>query len=141
VSTTTKEESMTRYITVGIATIVLAGALATGAFAALPTRGGTYEGTLYASGTAAITKQVRLKVTADGKSARVTWWCGTGRAPSSLQFAVKADGTFKAFNNTGKLTVWSFVGRFLSKDTVRAALHLNAICDGKGGNVNLALKA
>ena len=49
--------------------------------------------------------------------------------------------TFKGFSNTGTLTVWSFVGRFVSPKQVRAVLHLNAICDGKGGTLNLALKA
>jgi len=115
--------------------------LATTAFAALPTKGAVYEGTLYASGTPALTKQVRVKVAASGKSARVTWSCGVGRGQSTLQFPIKADGTFKAYSNTGSLTVWSFIGRFVSKQRARAVLHLNATCDGKGGTLNLALEA
>lgn len=123
-----------------IAVTVLSATLAAGALAATPKKGALYEGTLYKSGTAALTKQVRLKVTAAGKTARVTWFCGVGRAPSTLQFAIKPDGSFKAFSNTGSLTVWSFVGRFVSATKARAVLHLNAICDGKGGTLNLNAK-
>jgi hypothetical protein len=118
----------------------LAVVLASTALAALPTKGGVYQGTLYASGVGALTKQIRVKVAPTGTSARVTWKCGTARAPSSLQFPIKPDGTFRAFSNTGSLTVWSFVGRFASKQQARAVLHLNATCDGKGGTVNLALE-
>ena len=120
---------------------VLAVTLVSTALAALPTKGGVYQGTLYASGTGALTKKVRINVAASGKTARVTWWCGLGRSPSSIQFAIKPDGTFKAYSNTGSLTVWSFIGRFVSKQKARAVLHLNATCDGKGGTVNLLLKA
>ena len=124
---------------------LIAGALAvtlvSTALAALPTKGGVYQGTLYASGTGALTKKVRINVAASGKTARVTWWCGLGRSPSSLQFAIKPDGTFKAYSNTGSLTVWSFIGRFTSKQRARAVLHLTAICDGKGGTLNLPLEA
>ena len=123
-----------------LAVVALSTALAAGALAATPKKGGLYEGTLYASGTAAITKQVRIKVTPTGKTARVTWFCGAGRAQSTLTFAIKPDGTFKAFSNTGSLTVWSFVGRFVSATRARAVLHLNAICDGKGGTLNLNAK-
>ena len=126
---------------VGVTALVVVAALASSALAALPTKGAVYKGTLYASGAPALTKEVRIKVAATGKSARVTWWCGAGRAPSSLQFPITADGTFKAHSNTGSLTVWSFTGRFVSKQRARAVLHLKATCDGKGGTLNLALQA
>lgn len=131
---------MSRSVRLGIATCCLAAVLATSALGALPTRGAAYEGTLYAGGTTALTKQVRVKVAPNGSTARVIWWCGLGRAPNTLQFAIRADGSFKAYSNTGKLTVWSFVGRFVSPDHARAVLHLNATCDGRGGTVNLALE-
>ena len=126
---------------VGVTALVVAAVLASSALAALPAKGAVYKGTLYASGTAALTKEVRVKVAATGKSARVTWWCGAGRAPSSLQFPINADGTFKAYSNTGSLTVWSFIGKYVSKQKARAVLHLNATCDGKGGTLNLVLEA
>ncbi len=128
-------------VRLGITVVVSVAVLASTALAAVPTKGGTYEGTLHASGVAALTKQVRIKVAATGKSARVTWTCGVGRSPSSLQFPIKADGTFKAYSNSGSLTVWSFIGKFVSKDRARAVLHLKATCDGKGGTLNLALQA
>jgi len=132
---------MFRTTATGTIAFVVTALLASASLAASPTKAGVYESTLYASGTAALTKVVRLKVAATGKSARVTWSCGTGRAPSTLQFAIKPDGTFKGFSNTGTLTVWSFVGRFVSAKRVRAVLHLNTTCDGKGGTLNLQLKA
>ena len=138
---TRRGSHMFRAAAVGITALVVVALAASTAFAASPTKAGVYEGTLYASGTAALTKVVRLKVAATGKSGRVTWSCGTGRAPSTLQFGIKTDGTFRAFSNTGTLTVWSFVGRFVSSKQVRAVLHLNTTCDGKGGTLNLALKA
>ena len=126
---------------VGLTAVALAAILASTAAAALPAKGATYKGTLYASGTPALTKDVRIKVAASGKSARVIWSCGAGRAPSTIQFAIKPDGTFRAFSNTGSLTVWSFVGKFVSAQRVRAVLHLNATCDGKGGTLNLLREA
>ncbi|MDQ3380299.1 MAG: hypothetical protein M3546_08240 [Actinomycetota bacterium] len=126
---------------VAMTAVVLSGIVASTALAATPAKSGVYKGTLHASAIAALTKEVRIKIAATGKSARVTWWCGTSRAPSTLQFPIKADGTFKAYSNTGSLTVWSFVGRFISKQKARAVLHLNATCDGKGGTLNLALEA
>jgi hypothetical protein len=131
---------MLRSLSTVVVAAALAGMLAVTAFAAVPKRGALYEGTLYASGTTALTKVVRLKVATSGKSARVTWACGTGRAPSTIQFAIAANGTFKAYSNTGTLTVWSFVGRFVSPTAARAVLHLNTTCDGKGGTLNLKLK-
>lgn len=131
---------MVRSLYTVVTVAALAGMLAVGSFAAAPKRGALYEGTLYASGTAALTKVVRLKVAASGKSARVTWACGTGRAPSTIQFSIAANGTFKAYSNTGTLTVWSFVGRFVTPTAARAVLHLNTTCDGKGGTLNLKLK-
>ena len=103
-------------------TCVLAAVLASTAAAALPAKGATYKGTLYAERHAcAHQRRFEIKVAASGKSARVI----SGRAepaepPSTIQFAIKPDGTFRAFSNTGSLTVWSFIGRFVSKQKARA---------------------
>ena len=56
---------MKRPVMLVIALAALSAVLAAGALAALPKKGGLYEGTLYASGTAALTKQVRIKVARD----------------------------------------------------------------------------
>jgi hypothetical protein len=132
---------MSRTLLAVAAIALIAALLGAESSAAPPKKGGLYEGKLFASGVAGVTKTVRLKVAPTGQTARVTWSCGTGRAPNTLQFRVAADGTFKAFSNTGTLTVWSFVGRFISPTSARAVLHLNATCDGKGGTVNLKVKA
>jgi len=131
---------MPRTLITALAGALVASMLAATSFAAAPKKGALYEGTLFASGTAGLTKTVRVKVAASGKTARVSWVCGTGRAPSTLQFAIDPTGAFKAYSNTGSLTVWSFVGRFVSPTAARAVLHLNATCDGKGGTLNLKLK-
>ena len=132
---------MIRFVQTGITACALVAILASAALAAPPTKGGVYEGTLHASGVAALTKQVRVKVAASGTTARVTWKCGTNRGSNLLQFPIAADGTFKASSTTGSLTVWSFAGTFVSKQLVRAVLRLNATCDGKGGALKLALGA
>ncbi|MBA2741847.1 MAG: hypothetical protein H0U46_07535 [Actinobacteria bacterium] len=123
-----------------ILVLVLVAALAGGALAASPKKGGVYEGALFETSVGALQKKVRLVVAKSGTSARVIWWCGTGRAPSTMRFPIAADGTFKASNNAGTLTVWAIKGRFVSPSKARVALQLKAICDGRGGTVNLALQ-
>lgn len=105
-------------------------ALASGA---VPKKSGSYEGTLHASAVQALSKKVVIKVSATATRARTTFTCGTQRPANWISFAIKTDGSFKAFSNTGTLTVWSIVGRFVAPGKVVAVLHLNATCDGKGG--------
>ena len=81
----------------------------------------------------AVSKKIVIKVLATGIRARTTFWCGSGRPANWISFAIKKDGSFKAFSNTGSLTVWSIVGRFVTPSKAVAVLHLNATCDGKGG--------
>lgn len=119
-----------------LATAVLAGA----AFGAAPKKGGVYQGELFATSAVALPKKVRLVVTKTGTSARVIWWCGEGRAPSTLRVQIAADGTFKGTSNVGTLTVWAVKGKFVSATRARMALQLKVICDGKGGTVNLLLQ-
>ena len=115
--------------------VVAVALLALPSFAggALPKKAGSYEGTLHASATQALSKKVVIKVSATGTRARTTFWCGTQRPANWISFEIKKDGSFKAFSNTGTLTVWSVVGRFVTPGKVVAVLHLNATCDGKGG--------
>jgi hypothetical protein len=118
--------------------LLVVPALAAGA---APTKGGSYSGTLYANSVQAVSKKVVIKVSATGTRARATFICGTQRPANWISFAVKKDGSFKAFSNTGSLTVWSIVGRFVSPGQVVAVLHLNATCDGKGGRFVAKLAA
>ena len=119
-------------LTVGVValTMLVVPTLAAGA---VPKKGGSYAGSLYADAKLALSKKIVIKVSASGTRARTTFWCGTGRAAAWISFAIKKDGNFKAFSNTGSLTVWSIVGRFVTPGKVVAVLHLNATCDGKGG--------
>ena len=108
-------------------------ALPTLALAAVPKPGGSYQGMLHLNSRTAVSKKVVIKVSATGTRAPTTFWCGTGRPSNWISFAVKTDGSFKAFSNVGTLTVWSIVGRFVTPDKAVAVLHLNATCDGQGG--------
>ncbi len=116
-------------------------AVPTLAAAAAPTKGGSYEGTLHASAVLALSKKVVIKISSTGTRARTTFTCGTQRPANWISFAIKKDGSFKAFSNTGSLTVWSIVGRFVTPGQVVAVLHLNATCDGKGGRFVAKLAA
>ena len=130
-----------RIIAAVVVAVLGAAVLASGSLAAHPKKGGIYEGTLYASGTAAITKKVRLVVDSTGKGAKVIWTCGSGRAPSTLKIPIAADGTFKGSSNVGTVTVWGIVGRFLSANKARAAMRFKTTCDGKGGTVTLTRRS
>ena len=130
-----------RFLTIVAALVcVWVGAFpALGAPTALPKKSSTYEGTLYASGQAAITKKIRLTIDATGKNGRVVWRCGIGRAPISLRFPLKADGSFAVASKVGPVTEWAFTGSFSSPTTAQALLRLLTSCDGKGGRVKLTL--
>ena len=132
---------MRTFLVIGVVAALSTVLLAAAAPAAPPTKGGVYQGELFATSAVALPKKVRLVVTRTGTSARVIWWCGTGRAPSTLRIQIAADGTFKGKSNVGSLTVWAIKGRFVSATKARAALQLKATCDGKGGTVNLALQS
>jgi hypothetical protein len=121
-------------------TPVLALLLPLAASAAAPTHGATYEGTLYAGAAQAVSKKTVLRVKPDGKTLGAMFFCGSGRPSNSIVVKILADGSFHGFSNTGKLTVWSIQGRFLTPKTARAKLTLNVTCDGKGGTVNLTKK-
>ena len=126
---------------IALVTVLGAAVLGGTASAAAPTKGGVYQGELFATSAVALPKKVRLVVTKTGTSARVLWWCGSGRAPSTLRIQIAADGTFKGTSNVGTLTVWAVKGKFVSATKARMALQLKAICDGKGGTVNLELQS
>lgn len=126
---------------IGLAVVLGAVAIVGTALAAPPTKGGVYQGELFATSAVALKKKVRLVVANTGTNARVLWWCGDGRAPSTLRLQIAADGSFKGTSNVGTLTVWAVKGKFVSASKARMALQLKAICDGKGGTVNLELQS
>lgn len=132
---------MRTFLSITVVAVLSATVLATSALAAAPKKGGVYQGVLFETSAVALQKKVRLVVDKTGKSARVLWWCGTGRAPSTIRVKIAPDGTFKATSNVGTLTVWGVKGKFVSATRARVALQLKVTCDGKGGTVNLALQS
>ena len=122
------------------AVAALAAVLATAAFAAPPPRV-ALPGNALRDERRRAQEEVRLVVTKTGTSARVIWWCGEGRAPSTLRVQIAADGAFKGTSNVGTLTVWGVKGRFVSATKARMALQLKTICMRKGGTVNLELQS
>jgi hypothetical protein len=132
---------MTNRLIVALASVLGAALLVGAAFGAAPKKGGTYQGELFATSAVALPKKVRLVVAKTGTNARVIWWCGSGRSPATLRVDIAADGTFKGTSNVGTLTVWAVKGKFVSASKARMALQLKAICDGKGGTVNLELQS
>ena len=97
-----------------------------------PKKGGVYVGTIKSTFDLAVT----MKVSGSGKSAKITWLCGTGRAPTAAS-SVPIDsstGSFKASYN-----LWKLAGRFVSP--TQARLSLNDIgCGGSKGTTTLTLK-
>ena len=132
---------MRRFIVIGFVAMLSTVALRSRRAGSATTKGGVYQGTLFETSVTALPKKVRLVVTKTGTSARVIWWCGTGRAPSTLRIQIAADGTFKGTSNVGTLTVWGVKGKFVSATKARMALQLKTICDAKGGTVNLELQS
>jgi hypothetical protein len=97
-----------------------------------PKKGGVYVGTIKSTFDLAVT----LKVSSKGKSARISWLCGTGRAPTSAPNVPinSATGSFKASFNA-----WKLAGRFVSP--TQARISLNDIgCGGSKGSTTLTLK-
>ncbi len=121
-----------------IASLVLLALPAPG-LAAMPKKSGVYEGMLHANSPTAVSKTIRLSVLPTGLRAKARFYCGTGRPSNLITFAIKTDGSFRGFSNTGSLTVWSIIGRFTTPTQAVVVLHLNATCDGKGGRSVLKL--
>lgn len=97
-----------------------------------PKKGGVYVGTIKSTYDLAIT----MKVSGSGKSAKITWLCGTGRAPTAAS-SVPIDGTTGSFKASYNL--WKLSGRFVS--ATQARLSLNDIgCGGSKGTTTLTLK-
>lgn len=107
--------------------------------AAKPVKGGKYEGVLFADASKALSKRVVVGVSPQGKTGRVTYWCGTGRAPKSLSLKIRSNGSFRATSRNGTIIVWSISGRFVSDLQAVVRLGLKTDCDGKGGKLSLAL--
>jgi hypothetical protein len=126
-----------RRIASAAAVVALVTVTATAALAALPKKGGVYVGTIKSS---PFEMSVNLGVTPDGKKARFTYLCGTGRAPT-IVFGVPIDakGYFGYTKKTGSIVVWKMLGHFTS--STKAFVSLNSLaCGGSKGATTVTLK-
>ncbi len=112
-------------------------ALVAGAGAARPVKGTEYVGVIKSS---PFEMKVLLGVAKNGKTARFTYLCGTGRAPTVV-FGVPIDATgrFTWTKATGTVVVWKMAGRFVSP--AKAKVSLNSLaCGGSKGSTSLTPK-
>ena len=107
------------------------------AFAATPTRNGQYSGTL-ANGE----KELRIHVSADGKTATGFVYCSQAKSGTFPRFSI-VDGAFKVTDKIGGTAVATATGTVISATRIKVRLNLSpdsAICDGRGGTIFLKLK-
>src|SRR3954451_9280407 len=112
---------------IGIAALVLtAGA----AFGVLPKKGGVYVGEIKSS---PFPMHVSLAIGSTGKTARFTYLCGTGRAPTTISgLAIDAKGYFKFASHPATAHDWKLAGHFVTPASAR--ISLNSIdCGGSKG--------
>ena len=106
--------------------------------AASPTANGQYSGTIQSG-----EKELRLHVSADGKTATGFVYCSLSKAGTFPRFPIVA-GAFKVTDKVGGTAVATATGTVLSATRIKVRLNLSpdsAICDGHGGTVFLKLKS
>lgn len=107
------------------------------ALAALPKKGANYVGEVKAT---PFNMRVLVGVSTTGKTARFSYWCGTGRAPTVVfGIPIDATGHFKYTKMTGSLVVWKVAGHFTSATAGFVSLNSLA-CGGSKGSTALSLK-
>jgi hypothetical protein len=124
---------------------LIAGAVVTAAFlvsaaaalAVQPKKGGVYVGDIRST---PFEMHVSLQVTSTRKTARFTYLCGTGRAPTTISgLVIDGKGYFKFASNPATGHDWKLAGHFLTPTTAR--ISLNSIdCGGSKGSVTAKLK-
>lgn len=116
----------------------VATAGASGASAAVPTKGASYVGELSAT-QSRVSKRVVMNVSKNGRTATARLSCNGTRFGTLPRFSIKR-GRFSGVRKAGTLLVWRLRGRFASRSTASATLWLPATCDGKGGAITLERK-
>jgi hypothetical protein len=126
-----------RVFRAGVAGIAIAAVVAGSAFAAAPKKSGVYVGLIKST---PFTMKVTLNVNANGTSARFSYACGTGRAPTTIfGLAIDKTGHFKFTSNPANGQDWKMAGRFVTPST--AFVSLNSVsCGGSKGSTTLKLK-
>jgi hypothetical protein len=128
---------MKRMLLASTAALAMVCTVASAASGVLPKKSGVYVGEIKSS---PFPMRVSIGVTPAGTAARVTYHCGTGRAPTTV-FGMKIDpkGYFKFESNPATGQAWKLAGHFTSPTT--AFVSLNSIsCGGSKGSTTLKLK-
>jgi hypothetical protein len=128
---------MKRLLLAGPFAVAMAAMLAVSASAVLPKKNGVYVGDIKSS---PFGMHVSLAVGSTGKTARFTYLCGTGRAPTTIS-GLKIDdkGYFKFQSNPVTGHDWKLAGHFLTPATARISLN-SVDCGGSKGSVTAKLK-
>jgi len=128
---------MQRTLVTLAAAIVVGAVTVAPASAVLPKKNGVYVGEIKSSPFA---MRVSLGVTKTGTAARVTYHCGTGRAPTTiLGMKIDPKGYFKFESDPATGQAWKLAGHFVTPTT--AFVSLNSIsCGGSKGSTTLKLK-
>lgn len=128
---------MQRTVMAAATAAVLVLTLAAAAQGVLPKKNGTYVGDIKSM---PFTMHVSIGVTADGKAARVTYLCGTGRPPTTIRgMSIDGKGYFKFTSNPVSGQDWKLAGHFLTPTTARVSLN-SVSCGGSKGATTLKLK-
>ena len=128
---------MTRTLLAATSGIAAFALMAGSAFGVLPKKSGVYVGDIQSS---PFSMHVSLAVGSNGKTARFTYLCGTGRPPTTISgLAIDGKGYFKFAANPTTGHDWQLAGHFLTPTTAR--ISLNSIdCGGSKGAVTAKLK-
>jgi hypothetical protein len=128
---------MKRVVLAGSFAVVVLAVTATAALGVLPKKGGVYVGDIQSS---PFSMHVSLAVGSTGKTARFTYLCGTGRAPTTISgLAIDTKGYFKFASNPATGHDWKLAGHFLTPTTARISLN-SVDCGGSKGSVTAKLK-
>lgn len=102
------------------------------ALAASPVKGGDYRGTFNGG-----QKELRVRVASSGRKATARLYCSKEHS-GTLSLPI-VHGAFKGSKTSGGTLLWSVKGRFTSRTTIKAGVHIKALCDGRSGKAKLTL--
>jgi hypothetical protein len=123
-----------RHVLVALLAAVSVAIYTAEAQAVAPHKGATLIGTIKAS---PFDMTVTINVSQSGTISSLSYFCGTGRAPTKA-YGIPVDGTGH-FSYESKLKDWKVVGHFVTPTT--AVVSLNSIaCGGGKGSTTLHLK-
>lgn len=114
--------------------LVLAEAPAGVASTSFRAKDGNYKGIL----TRGLKKVVYLTVTRNGTKGVARLVCD-GQPYGRIHVSISHDGFSGKHQLSPGVQVWILSGHFTSTTTATAHLNANAVCDGKSGNVKLAM--